>query len=139
MDTVMGTASTAVAANAVDRALDLCALALGVPTFWLGILLILLFSVQLGWTPVSGRLSAMYFVEPKTGFLLIDALMSDEKGAFRSALRHLILPTVLLGIAVAIVFLQPTWALGFGLGLAVPALGGIVLSFSLAPDRKSVV
>ncbi|MBL8688994.1 MAG: ABC transporter permease subunit [Rhodospirillaceae bacterium] len=67
------------------------------PIFWWGLLLILLFSVQLGWTPVSGRLSAMYFVEPKTGFLLIDALMSDEKGAFRSALRHLILPTIVLG------------------------------------------
>lgn len=67
------------------------------PIFWWGLLLILLFSVQLGWTPVSGRLSAMYFVEPKTGFLLIDALMSDEKGAFKSAFRHLILPTIVLG------------------------------------------
>jgi dipeptide transport system permease protein len=67
------------------------------PIFWWGLLLILLFSVQLGWTPVSGRLSAMYFVEPKTGFLLIDALMSDEKGAFKSALRHLVLPTIVLG------------------------------------------
>jgi hypothetical protein len=34
--------------------------------------------------------------------------------------------TVLLGVAVAVVFLRPAWALGFGLGLAVPALGGIV-------------
>jgi hypothetical protein len=34
--------------------------------------------------------------------------------------------TALLGVAIAIVFLQPTWALGFGLGLAVPALGGIL-------------
>ncbi len=67
------------------------------PIFWWGLLLILLFSVQLGWTPVSGRLSAMYFVEPKTGFLLVDALMSDEKGAFKSAFRHLILPTIVLG------------------------------------------
>ncbi len=67
------------------------------PIFWWGLLLILLFSVQLGWTPVSGRLSAMYFVEPKTGFLLIDALMSEEKGAFKSAFRHLILPTIVLG------------------------------------------
>jgi len=39
----------------------------------------------------------MYFVEPKTGFLLIDALVSDEKGAFKSALRHLVLPTIVLG------------------------------------------
>jgi dipeptide transport system permease protein len=68
------------------------------PIFWWGLLLILLFSVTLGWTPVSGRLSAMYYVEPTTGFLLIDSLFfSDEKGAFASALRYMILPTIVLG------------------------------------------
>jgi dipeptide transport system permease protein len=67
------------------------------PIFWWGLLLILLFSVQLGWTPVSGRLDVMYYIEPKTGFLLIDSLMSDQKGAFRSALSHLILPAIVLG------------------------------------------
>ncbi|MBN9530999.1 MAG: ABC transporter permease subunit [Alphaproteobacteria bacterium] len=67
------------------------------PIFWWGLLLILLFSVQLGWTPVSGRLAALYYIEPTTGFMLIDSLLSDEKGAFLSALRHLILPTVVLG------------------------------------------
>jgi dipeptide transport system permease protein len=67
------------------------------PIFWWGLLLILLFSVQLGWTPVSGRLAVQYYIEPKTGFLLIDALMSDEKGAFLSALKHLVLPAIVLG------------------------------------------
>lgn len=67
------------------------------PIFWWGLLLILLFSVQLGWTPVSGRLDVLYFIEPKTGFLLIDSLLSDDKGAFFSAVKHLILPTIVLG------------------------------------------
>ncbi|MEO8487499.1 MAG: ABC transporter permease subunit [Betaproteobacteria bacterium] len=67
------------------------------PIFWWGLLLILLFSVQLGWTPVSGRIEARYFVEPITGLLTIDSLFSDEKGAFRSAVSHLILPTIVLG------------------------------------------
>ena len=67
------------------------------PIFWWGLLLILLFSVQLGWTPVSGRISVQYFVEPITGFLLIDTLLSDDKGAFWSALSHLILPMIVLG------------------------------------------
>ncbi len=67
------------------------------PIFWWGLLLILLFSVQLGWTPVSGRIAVQYYVEPVTGFLLIDSLLSDDKGAFRSALSHLILPTIVLG------------------------------------------
>lgn len=67
------------------------------PIFWWGLLLILLFSVQLGWTPVSGRIAVAYFIEPRTGFLLIDAALSDEAGALRSALSHLILPTIVLG------------------------------------------
>ena len=67
------------------------------PIFWWGLLLILLFSVQLGWTPVSGRISVQYFIEPVTGCLTIDALLSGEKGAFKSAVSHLILPTIVLG------------------------------------------
>jgi len=67
------------------------------PIFWWGLLLILLFSVQLGWTPVSGRIAVAYFIEPSTGFLLIDSALSDEKGAFLSALGHLVLPTIVLG------------------------------------------
>ena len=67
------------------------------PIFWWGLLLILLFSVQLDLTPVSGRISVQYFIEPTTGFLLIDSLLSEDKGAFFSALSHLILPTIVLG------------------------------------------
>src|SRR4051812_32133826 len=67
------------------------------PIFWWGLLLILLFSVQLGWTPVSGRIAVLYDVPPVTGFLTIDALLSGEKGAFKSAVTHLILPTIVLG------------------------------------------
>jgi len=67
------------------------------PIFWWGLLLILLFSVQLGLTPVSGRISVMFYIQPTTGFLLIDSLLSDDKGAFASAVSHLILPTIVLG------------------------------------------
>jgi dipeptide transport system permease protein len=67
------------------------------PIFWWGLLLILLFSVQLGWTPVSGRIAFIYFVQPKTGFLLVDTLLAGDFGAFGSALAHLILPTIVLG------------------------------------------
>jgi len=67
------------------------------PIFWWGLLLILLFSVQLGWTPVSGRIAVQYYIEPVTGFLLIDTLLSGDTGAFRSALSHLVLPMIVLG------------------------------------------
>ena len=67
------------------------------PIFWWALLLILFFSVYLGWTPVSGRISVLYYVEPVTGFLLIDTLLSDEAGSFHSALSHLVLPAIALG------------------------------------------
>lgn len=67
------------------------------PIFWLGLLLIILFSGILGWTPVSGRISFLYFFPTVTGFMTIDSLLSGQKGAFQSALSHLILPTIVLG------------------------------------------
>jgi dipeptide transport system permease protein len=67
------------------------------PIFWWGLLLVLFFSVNLGWTPVSGRIDLLYYFEPVTGFMLIDSWLSGEEGAFSSAVSHLILPTIVLG------------------------------------------
>ena len=67
------------------------------PIFWWALLLILFFSVQLGWTPVSGRIAVEFDVPAATGFMLIDALRSGEPGALRSALSHLVLPAIALG------------------------------------------
>lgn len=67
------------------------------PIFWWGLLLIIFCSVTLGITPVSGRLSAEYWIDPTTGFMLIDTLLSEEEGAFADALHHLVLPSVVLG------------------------------------------
>ena len=66
------------------------------PIFWWGLLLIIFFSGTLGWTPVSGRISFLYFFPPVTGFMLIDSLLSGQKGAFASAVSHMILPTIVL-------------------------------------------
>ena len=67
------------------------------PIFWWALLLILFFSVQLGWTPVSGRIAIEFDVPASTGFMLIDTLRAGDAGAFRSAVSHLILPTIALG------------------------------------------
>jgi dipeptide transport system permease protein len=67
------------------------------PIFWWGLLLIILFSGVLQWTPVSGRISLIYFFPSVTGFMLIDSLISGQDGAFTSAVRHLILPAIVLG------------------------------------------
>ena len=57
-----------------------------------------MFSVTLGWTPVSGRISDAYYVEPWTGFMLIDCWFWPTTPApSRSALGHLILPAIVLG------------------------------------------
>ena len=67
------------------------------PIFWWGLMAILIFSVALGLTPVSGRLDDLFYLEPHTGFYLIDSLLYGEPGAFRSTLGHLVLPAIVLG------------------------------------------
>lgn len=67
------------------------------PIFWWGLILIMFFSVKLGWTPVSGRIDIEFDIAQRTGFLLIDSWLSGEEGAFKSAALHLILPTIVLG------------------------------------------
>ena len=66
------------------------------PIFWWALLLILFFSINLGWTPVAGRLDFLYDVPPVTGFMLIDTLLTEEPGAFLDALHHLVLPSIVL-------------------------------------------
>ncbi len=66
------------------------------PIFWWALLLIILFSTRLGWTPVSGRIALTQFFPPVTGFMLIDSLLAGKPAAFWSAVHHLILPTIVL-------------------------------------------
>lgn len=71
------------------------------PVFWWGLILIMFFSVGLGWTPVSGRIGIEFDVPFVSGLMLIDAalasLRGQEPGAFTSALLHLVLPAAVLG------------------------------------------
>jgi dipeptide transport system permease protein len=70
------------------------------PIFWWGMMLIMLVSVQLNLTPVSGRISDTVFLDdtlPLTGFMLIDTAIWGEQGDFIDALMHMILPAIVLG------------------------------------------
>jgi len=71
-----------------------------IPTFWLGLMLQLLFFGWLGWLPLGGRLSTMvtltHPIETITGFYIIDAAVSGNWVAWWDTLHHLILPTVVL-------------------------------------------
>ncbi len=72
------------------------------PIFWWSLILIMFFSVQLGWTPVSGRIDLDFDIEPHSGFMLIDTLIAQyqdpvaNQGAFLNAVKHLILPSIVL-------------------------------------------
>jgi len=67
------------------------------PIFWWALLLMWLFSVTWGLTPVSGRLNAYLWIEPVTGFHLIDSLLAGDREAFWSSVYYLILPSIVLG------------------------------------------
>jgi peptide/nickel transport system permease protein len=71
------------------------------PAFWLGIILILFFSVRLHWLPVQGRLDFGVDLRQVTGLYVVDSLLALNGPALVSSLRHLVLPSVCLGAAVA--------------------------------------
>ncbi|MEJ2762491.1 putrescine export ABC transporter permease SapB [Photobacterium sp. MCCC 1A19761] len=81
---------------------SLALLGYSIPVFWLAVLLIMLFSQQLGWLPVAGRYSLLYEIKPVTGVALIDVILSDKPyrtEALMDTIRHLILPTLVLAMA----------------------------------------
>jgi peptide/nickel transport system permease protein len=73
---------------------------LAIASFWLAMELQLLFSMKLAWTPLSGRIAG-FPPEPRSGFMIVDALMDGDREALDSALRHLALPTVTLALPAA--------------------------------------
>ncbi len=70
---------------------------LAIAAFWMGIMLQLLFAMTLDWTPLGGRITGDP-PRPVTNLFVVDALLARDWGALGSALRHLALPTVTLGI-----------------------------------------
>lgn len=84
--------------SAFDFASMLVALTgVSMPIFWLGLMLVFLFSVVLHLLPTGGRLPAGLRFEPITNLLLLDTLLKGDTKTFVQALRHLILPAVALG------------------------------------------
>lgn len=81
---------------------SLALIGFSVPVFWLAILLMLFFSLYLGWLPVSGRFDLLYQVKPVTGLALIDAWLSDSPWRHEimiSTLHHMVLPITALAVA----------------------------------------
>jgi peptide/nickel transport system permease protein len=74
---------------------------ISMPAFWLGIILILLFSVRLGWLPVQGRIDFGIELQEITGMYVLDSLLTANWEALVSSVKHLLLPSIALGAAVA--------------------------------------
>jgi ABC-type dipeptide/oligopeptide/nickel transport system permease component len=70
---------------------------LAIAAFWMGIMLQLLFSMFLGWTPLGGRITG-YPPRAVTSLYVVDALLTADWPALRSALAHLALPAATLGL-----------------------------------------
>ncbi|MBY5993789.1 ABC transporter permease [Ferrimonas balearica] len=84
-------------------------LGFSLPVFWLGLLLMLTFGIQLDWLPPSGRFNLLYDVPDRTGFLLLDVLLSGEPwrgAAFLDALNHLWLPAIVLATLPATIIVR---------------------------------
>jgi peptide/nickel transport system permease protein len=74
------------------------------PVFWLGLMLMLIFSLGLGWFPMSGRIGVDTDLKIITNFYLLDAILQGNWGALKDTLMHLALPALALStIPLAIV------------------------------------
>ena len=67
-----------------------------IPVFWLGLVLMLVFSLYLGWFPMSGRMGIGIDLEIITNFYVLDAILTRNWPALKDVLRHLALPAVAL-------------------------------------------
>ncbi|KUM54839.1 ABC transporter permease [Rheinheimera sp. EpRS3] len=84
----------------VSRIISALAIAgYSIPIFWWALLLIMLFSIGLGWLPTAGRIGVLYEIPHVTGFMLADILLANSQHqaeALLNALRHTLLPTLVL-------------------------------------------
>ena len=72
---------------------------LAVASFWFAIMLQLLFSMELEWLPLRGRIGVNIGAPPGvTGFFLIDSLLAGRWDQFTSSLRHIALPAITLAV-----------------------------------------
>ncbi len=108
---LLGTYAAVRRKRAADYSLRLYSVIVySMPIFWLGLLLRLVFSVWLGWTPIAGRIDVVTNVtlERTTNLLVVDSILTGNWSALVSTLHHMILPAVTLGLVLSGVFLRLT-------------------------------
>jgi peptide/nickel transport system permease protein len=94
---ILGIVSATKQYSIFDYASMIGALAgVSMPIFWLGLVLMLIFSLNLGWLPISGRLSVGVNLDAITNFYILDAVLTRNWTALRDAIWHIIMPAVTL-------------------------------------------
>ena len=81
------------------------------PVFWLALIFIILFCLQLEWLPISGRIDLLFEIPHKTGFIFIDIWLSDipnPQAAYADALRHGTLPVLSIAVVTTAIFIRFT-------------------------------
>lgn len=115
LGTIIGVTAGVISAVRRDSIFDSAAMlvslmGISMPVFWMGILLIIVFSVGLDLLPVSGMVSFMTIIEPVTGFPLLDAILTGNWAGVHDLLSHLILPAITLGLTPAALIARTTRA-----------------------------
>ena len=84
--------------SAVDQTVRaLSIVGVSVPSFWFGLMLLMVFYAWIGWAPGPGRLSPMFSAPAAvTGMYTVDALIAGDWALAWDALRHLVLPGIVL-------------------------------------------
>jgi peptide/nickel transport system permease protein len=103
ISTLLGVIAGVISAVSRNRLLSntvrtLAILGMSMPYYWVAILLIIVFAVNLGWLPTSGRINSRLDYEVITNFMLIDHVITGNWPALGSFLQHLILPATAIGI-----------------------------------------
>jgi peptide/nickel transport system permease protein len=107
-----------------------------IPTFWLGIILIIIFGLWLRWLPISGRVNPRLGADPSAPFLTLSALLQGIWTVAKDAFLHLLLPAVTLAAWPAAIVARMTRA------SLIEALGQDYVRTARAkglPDRLIVV
>ncbi|QOL27136.1 ABC transporter permease [Thalassotalea sp. LPB0316] len=95
--------------NSDNVILSIAMVGYSLPVFWVGLMAIQLFSIELGWFPSAGQISPVYEIESRYGILIIDILLSESTykwQAFSDATLHLILPASVVALAPATIFVR---------------------------------
>jgi dipeptide transport system permease protein len=95
-----GTRAAVKANSAFDQTTRLSSLvAVSIPVFWLGLILMMIFYRGLGWLPGPGRLGASDHIHVITGFYIVDSILDLNFGTFLDVCAHLVMPSVTLAFA----------------------------------------